>query len=468
MIVTSRNPTFRRIAQPLVVKVMEPGEAADFLLKRAPGGERNDAEALATELGFLPLALEQAGAYIEEHGSTFGRYLELFRTRRTEILRRGSQSKDVTVATTWELSFVEAEKKSEAAGQLMNLCAFLAPDDIGREMLRSGAKHLPEPLAKAVADDLLWDEAVGALRGYSLLEVKSEAISVHRLVQAVARDRMDEAARRMWAEAAVEVVNTAFPYKSNDVRTWTLCSRLLPHSRVAEAHATELGVGTKACVRLMNHVGNYLRGRAELLPAKEVLTRALKMAEAAYGTEDPNVAVIVNNHGLVLREMGDLAGARTQYERALKIGEAAYGPDHPNVAIQVNNLGMVLQDLGDLAGARTHIERALKIDEAADGPDHLNVARDVSNLGCVFKELGDLAGARTHSERALKIDEAAYGSDHPNVANRLNNLGSVLQDMGDLAGARVQIERALKIFEKSLGKDHPNTKLVRKNLESLG
>ncbi len=63
----------------------------------------------------------------------------------------------------------------------------------------------------------------------------------------------------------------------------------------------------------------------------------------------------------MLQDLGDLAGAKAAFERALKIDEATYGPDHPNVAIDVNNLGSVLQDLGDLAGAQAAYERALKI-----------------------------------------------------------------------------------------------------------
>jgi tetratricopeptide (TPR) repeat protein len=73
---------------------------------------------------------------------------------------------------------------------------------------------------------------------------------------------------------------------------------------------------------------------------------------------------------LVLQDLGDLAGAGAAFERALKIDEASFGPDHPNVATRVNNLGMVLRALGDLAGARAAAERALAIFERALGPDH--------------------------------------------------------------------------------------------------
>jgi hypothetical protein len=128
---------------------------------------------LAEELGNLPLALEQAAAYMEESARSFSDYLKLFQTHQREILKRGTPSMDypATVATIWELSFQEVQKTSSAGADLLNLCAFLAPDDIPQGMLREGAKYFPEPLATAVADPLAFDDAIAPLRHYSFVEV---------------------------------------------------------------------------------------------------------------------------------------------------------------------------------------------------------------------------------------------------------------------------------------------------------
>jgi tetratricopeptide (TPR) repeat protein len=512
VLVTSRNPAFGGVAHPLKVEKMSADEAVEFLLKRTQQNDGAAAAALAKELGYLPLALAHAGAYMEETGTAIASYLKTFSARQTALLAKAKPPEDypATVATTWEISFRAVEKESEAAGQLMDLCAFLAPDDIGREMLRSGVKYLPEPLVAAVADDLLWDEAVAALRRYSLVEVQDGALSVHRLVQAVVRDRLDEEERKKWAEVGVKAVNSAFPFDSDDVRTWRQCSRLLPHALTSALYAERSQVGLKACQRLLNQVGLYLDGRAELTAAESIYRRALKLAEMEYGPEHPEVAAVANNLGLARKEQGDFAGARTWYERALKIGEAAYGrdhaqmaiyvnnlgnvlraqrdlagarasfnralkiaetaygPDHPQVAVCLNSLGNVLWEQGDLAGARACYERALRIEEAAYGPAHPTVAVLVNNLGSVLRGLDDLVGARASFERALKIDEAAYGPDHPETATDANNLGVVLKAQGDLVGARACYARALKIRERVLGKDHPHTQIARNNLESLG
>jgi len=468
VIITSRKQSWGGVARMLTVDMFTLAESVEFLQRRTGQNDDDAAKALAEALGNLPLALEQAGAYIQETGITFSAYLKLFQERQKELLSRGKpDAYPDTVATTWDLSFQKAREEVPASADLLNLCAFLAPDDIPKSLLTDGVEHLPETLASAVKDEMALNDAVAALKRYSLMNVADDSLSVHRLVQTVARDRLSGKERERWAEAAVRLVNGAFPQKSQDVRTWEDCSVLLPHALAAAGHAEEIDAAQKETQHILNQAGLYLMGRAEFKEAETLFERALPIAKNVYGGDHSEVAAIINNLGGVLRALGDLAGARKSYERALEIGEKVYGPDHPTVARDVNNLGGVLRALGDLAGARKSYERALEIGEKVYGPDHPTVATMVNNLGAVLQDLGDLAGARKSYELALEIDEKVYGPDHPTVARDVNNLGGVLGDLGDLAGARKSYERALEICRIRLGEDHPTTKTVRENLESL-
>ncbi|MET0399894.1 MAG: FxSxx-COOH system tetratricopeptide repeat protein [Longimicrobiaceae bacterium] len=469
VIITSRRPDWRSVAHPLSVSTLSPEDAVEFLHIRSGQQEEPPSRELVEELGWLPLAIEQAAAYIDEHGRTISEYLNLFRQHRQAILGRGRPSPDypASVATTWELSFAKVREQSPAAADLLSLCAFLAPDDIPIAIIRDGKNLLPEPLASAAGDDLEFDEAISALRRHSLVERTGNALSVHRLVQVVVRDRMAMSDRQLWAESAAGVVRLAFPYESDDVRTWPVCARLFAHATSVAAHCEAEEAGPELAAGLLSLSALYLYARADLYGAKALDEWALKIDEASFGPDHPNVAIRVNNLGSVLHELGELVEAQKHFERALKIDEASFGPDHPNVARDVNNLGIVLQELGELAEARKHYERALKIDEASFGPDHPKVAIRVNNLGSILKALGELTEARKHFERALKIDEASYGPDHPNVARDVNNLGGLLKDRGEMVEARKHTERALKIFEASYGPDHQHTQLVRKNLLTL-
>src|SRR5947209_13342867 len=134
-----------RLAHRVEVEVLPTEVGALFLLRRAGllaldaafehalEPQRDLACAICKELGGLPLALDQAGAYIEETQCSLADYLQLSRSQRAELLAaRGGLVPDhpEPVATTWSLSFTQVKKRSAAAAALLRVCAFLHPDAI--------------------------------------------------------------------------------------------------------------------------------------------------------------------------------------------------------------------------------------------------------------------------------------------------------------------------------------------------
>jgi Tfp pilus assembly protein PilF len=407
VLITSRNRRFGQVAVTLAVDVWREEEAAQFLLTRTSGNDRQAALALAAELGGFPLALAQAAAYIEQTGLDLGGYLYRYRTWRRELLTHGSPvDYPATVATTWQLSIAQVQASTPTAVELLRLCAMLAPDAIPLDLLAADPTLLPAELAAVATDALGLDEAVGALLGASLATRDHHGLRVHRLVQAVVYDSMADQAGE-WAERAVRLLQAAMPEQPEDPRAWPQCEVLLSHAEAAAGHAQALGVAAEPTGRLLDRVGVYLWSRAELPAAHAHLERALAIEEAALGPDHPAVATTLTNLGVVLEGLGDLAGARAFHQRALAIEEAALGPDHPAVARTLGNLGLVQRALGDLAGARAFHQRALAIEEAALGPDHPAVATILTNLGVVLEGLGDLAGARAFHQRALAIEEGS-------------------------------------------------------------
>ena len=456
VLVTSRNPSWGALARVLPVDVLAQQEAVAFLMGRSGDAEQAAADELATELGCLPLAIEQAGAFVAESpGMTLRRYLELFRSRAGELLARGRHDYEATVATTWELAFQAVERASPAAAALLRVCAFVNPDDIPLGMIITD--DWAQPLDALADDPLALADALGTLGRFSLVtSAAGEMVAVHRLVQLVVRQRMTEAERRSWAGRVATAIATAFPRDSHDVRGWERCALLLPHALAATSFpGVADGDAAGPASQLLDRAATYLQGRARFGEARHLFERALVIAEAAYGREHTAVGARLNNLALVVKALGDPAAARPLLERALAIAEAAYGPEHPEVGRDLNNLATVLQVLGDPAAARPLLERALAIAEAAYGPEHPEVGTDLNNLAMVLRDLGDPAAARLLFERALAIAEAAYGPEHPVVGTHLNNLATVLQDLGDPAAARLLFERALAIDEAAYGPDHP-------------
>lgn len=113
--------------------------------RRSGQDDRQAARALAEELGGLPLAIEQAGAYIEATGTPLAEYLALFRSRRSELLGTAADPETPTVAATWKLTFEDLRQRAPAAADLLTIVAFLAPDEIPRQLF-AGNDQLPRPL----------------------------------------------------------------------------------------------------------------------------------------------------------------------------------------------------------------------------------------------------------------------------------------------------------------------------------
>src|SRR5262249_19775601 len=162
--------------------------------------------------------------------------------------------------------------------------------------------------------------------------VEHDALRVHRLVQAVTRDRLGEEARAVWAAVAVRLVQRVFRFDEREVHTWPICARLLPHALTTVEYSETFHVATEETGEILDDVGRYLRVRGQFNEGRLVHERALAIDEATYGPSHPTVAVRVNNLGSVLRDLGELAAARAALERALAIDEATYGPSHPTVA----------------------------------------------------------------------------------------------------------------------------------------
>jgi tetratricopeptide (TPR) repeat protein len=485
-------------------------ESLEFLQRHAYAADEATADELADQLGDLPLALEQARAYMHQTQIPPREYVGLLRDRAHAMFARGKPaSYQDQVATSWSLSLDQLRTEAPAAEDLLALCAFLAPDDIPRSLLTEHAEVLGERLRQTIEDGVAFGDAIAALGRYSLITVTDDALAVHRLVQAVIRIRLSHDDGRLWSEAAVDLLEAGFPTQPEEVANWPTFQRLLPHALAAAEHAERLGVASRQTGWLLSWAAGYLRGRGQPRQARPIAERALAVTEAALPPDDPDVAERHDELGRSLLMLGDLEGARAEVQRALAIDEIAYGPDHPYVATDHGTLGDVLRDLGDLVGAREEYERALAIRETADGvsrteiaishtklayvlrqledlaearaeaqqaltifeeihgPDHTHVASARSALGGVLQDSGDLAGAQAEFQRALAIYEVAYGSDHPHVATAHNNLGSVLWKLGDFAGAQAEVERALAIYKVAYGSDHPHVANAHENLGAV-
>jgi hypothetical protein len=300
IILTTRAKATGNLARKIELPTMPQPEGALLLLRRAklivPDAslenvsteDRAIAEAIVTELGGLPLAIDQAGAYIEETGESLSDYLALYREQRKDLLvRRGGIHADhVPVATTWDLAFKQIEATNPAAIDLMKLCAFLSSDAIAEEMLIEGAQYVSLALQEVAENRIQWNKVIEDLRRYSLLDrnSKTQTLSLHRLVQAVIYDAMDEAARREWTERAVFVIMETF--RDGEVAFSPKCERYIQDVVACMQHAIQLDLEDATMQKLLFCFVFYVNSVHQDL--ENALVRLLLRLEHDLGTEHPH------------------------------------------------------------------------------------------------------------------------------------------------------------------------------------
>ena len=451
--------------QAVEVPVLSTKVATVFLMERAGDPDGQAAAALAKELGGLPLALEQAAAYIQTTGTTLAGYLSIFEGRRAGLLARGEAAgHPADVAATLGLALSRLDADTPAAAGLLRLLTCLAPEPVPLALLLSDARiaDVLAPDAAATVGPLLGDplaagDALTALRRYSLVTPAGDGmVLVHRLVQAVTRDQAPADVVAHWEQVAAALVEAAIPANTRLPAAWPVCAVLLPHAR-AVLDLTSSG---------MWWIAQYL-GSSGSYPAARDLFQLIVDAhneDDTYGPEHQDTLIARATLAYWTGQAGDAAGARDQYAALLPIEERVLDPEHPETLTTRANLARYTGEAGDAAGARDQYAALLPLRERVSGHWHPDTLTDRSNLARWAGQAGDAAGARDMFAVLLPIRERVSGPDHLDTLAHLGDLAGFTGLSGDAAGARDKFAELLPIRERVSGPDHPDTLTDRSNL----
>jgi tetratricopeptide (TPR) repeat protein len=480
--------------------------AAGFLMKRTGHENRGLARHLAFELGGLPLALEQAAAYMRVSGDDLGEYLVSFKQWRTEILRRGDPSGySKTVATAWMLAFDRLEQSAPNAVTLLRLLANFAPEAVPlllilrpRSALIKRLGHETESALTQLLDHpLTVKDAVGALRRFSLVSAPADGfLTVHRLVQMIAIDQMSPGLAAQWQQAAAVLVEAAIPQDPERPEDWRDFAALLPHARKA------LPVSSDGLER----IAHYLGFSGSYVAARDLEQKIVEEKQSTLGSEHPDVLTARAHLARWTGAAGNWIGARDQFAALLPLFGRVLKPEHPDTLRVRGNLAYWTGQAGDPAGARDHFAALLSAAERLAGPEDLEAlstryylarwtgeAGDADNARDLFAELvrirtrvsgsehletlrarqalahwtgqaGDPTGARDLFAELLPIAKHLCGSEHPDTLHIHGNLARWSGEAGDAAGARDLFAELLPIRETISGPEHPDTLRVRHEL----
>ncbi|KAF4152330.1 hypothetical protein CNMCM6069_002267 [Aspergillus lentulus] len=383
--------------------------------------------ALLKLLGFLPLAISQAAAYINENDILLSEYLSLLGEQEKSAIEMLSEDFEDhgryaeiqnPVATTW---IAETALGPEHPRTLTSVSS------LGLVLDREGKYKEAEAMHRRALEG--HEKALGSEHPNTLTSVSNLGLVLEREGK----------------------------YKEAEAM----------HRRALEGYEKSLGSEHSYTLTSANNLGLVLEREGKYAEAEAMHRRALEGYEKALGSEHPNTLTSVSNLGLVLDREGNYKEAEAMHRRALEGYEKALGSEHPYTLASANNLGLVLDREGKYKEAEAMHRRALEGYEKALGSEHPNTPTSVSNLGLVLEREGKYAEAEVMHRRALEGSEKAVGPEHPNSLTSVSNLGSVLERQGRYEEALAMHRLALEGREKVLGQEHPDIPTSVSHLASV-
>jgi tetratricopeptide (TPR) repeat protein/transposase-like protein/transcriptional regulator with XRE-family HTH domain len=479
ILLTTRANAVGAVASSIEVDTMSIIEGTQLLLRRAHRGvaaltpaDMDDATNVVVALAHFPLAIDQAGAYIEETGCTLRDYLQLYQRYRHQLLaRRGRQATGYpeSVVTTWSLSFAQVERTNPAAAELLQLCALLAPDRIPEELLAQGAAFWPTALQQAVADPLTFNQMLETLLAFSLVKrfAEDRLLSIHRLVQAVQLERMDVETQHAWRERMVRAIQAVFPVDPTDVAAWPQCLRYLDQVEACTALIQQHQLLLPEAAELFDCAGTYFLEHAMYPQAESLYQRALTIREQLMGETHPDTATSLHHLALLQRANGNYTQAEPLFQRALAIREQQLGPLHLDTAESLYGLARLYESHRAFVKAEPLFQRALAIREQQLGPFHLDTVATLNGLSILYDDVGRYEEAEPLFQRVLAIREQQLGPLHNLTGNALNNLAAHYSETGRYADAEPLYERMIAIKTRLFGALHFETAVGLHNLATL-
>lgn len=457
VLITSRRGGGWRGVPTVALDVLRPAEAEELLAGTVhadrPDADLDGTRRLCAELGRLPLAVQQAGAYLAQNRITPTTYLELLARYPARMFTATGEGADAqrTMARIWRVT-QDRLADTPAAGRVLRELAWYAPEGIHRAFL---------------GEDLDVADALGRLAAYSMIRLGPRTVEVHRLVQAVTRTPDPDDPHRQAEDiaAARDAVTTSLygvlsGLDHESPRDWRLYDAVRPHAR-ALLDRGDPSDDTEWTTALLNSLGLFLQNQGDLATATAYFTRALGNTDRM---SDGDAVTLRNNLARARLAAGDHGPAIAGHEAALAEALEVLGPDHPRTLVARSNLANTYLHARHIERALALYETALAECRRALGDDHRSTLEARVNLVPGLRHTGDLAGAVRAGRKAVAECARVLGEDHTSTLTARNNLATALLSAG-------QVRQAVRLFEvlvrdkvRVLGEDHPDTLTSRVNL----
>jgi|GEM_PF-1901886 len=510
VIVTSRN---HNLPEAIEIDVMSEPESIELLdrllpetLKQSPNYDKQLID-LAKKLGYFPLALSQAGAYISLNVTSITEYLSLYSAHEDKILSEKTMpSNDYhdPIYISWDMSIKELSRGQEGQAiiSLLNFIAYCYPEKIPRKLL---ARYLYNRTDDISIINL--NRKLSMLRNYSLVKLTPDSLSIHRLVHSHLRyghTPKKKLALLLKGARTIKDIFNSNHHIDTDVDFLKLMvpqiegfmaqlQKITSENNYIDLisiagdiyfslgdYNTSFQMHSNALTILKKHfVNNYTSMLHTLLQLGNIefilrnnnnslrfLTQALQINKEHLGTNSIEVAYILCSLGRTYCETGDYNQCLKYLENSLLIQENHPGKDDLYKALTFGYIGSAYRKLNDYDKSLEFLRTSLKFQEKLLGRDHLYTSEAIKDLGITQRRLGNYEESLRLLEKALKIQEKHLGKDNLEVGYTLHQLGIVYRKLGHYKKSLLLLEKAQELEEKHLGVGHLYTSYNLRQLAS--
>ena len=433
-------------------------------------------ELIVRELGYLPLAIEQAGAYIWAQGSSLSKYLEEYKTNFRTVMENRPEGLQgyATVYTTWKISLEAIKAKNLAAAQLFVQYSFLSNNVSDCLMLHGGENDQSSNIGLMSQGEL--DAQISFLLSYSLVkrDVSRRKVWIHPVVHEWTRQHLVDSEKKQMTAHVSDMIARFI--------TWSIADKS-PESRLV--FARNILPDIEACV---NHITQYLLDNAggnsnswksfkilrEFLTRQGLYSKGVILAqllknehEMNLGKEHSDTITSMNNLASLFQYQGKYAEAEPVYKEALSVCQKMLGEEHPDTLTSMNNLALLFQYQGRYTEAGPLYMEALSRCKKAFGEEHHDTLISMNNLALFFQYQGKYAEAEPLYQEALLGCKKVLGDEHLDTLAAMNGLALLSQYQGKYTKAEPLYKEALSGYKKALGEEHPDTLTSMNNLASL-
>ncbi|MBD9701472.1 FxSxx-COOH system tetratricopeptide repeat protein [Streptomyces caniscabiei] len=460
ILVTSRNQTWAEQGQPLPVAVFTREESVEHLSRRAPGLSAQEADRVAEAVGDLPLAVEQAAAWLAETATPVEEYLRLLSEQTSNVLNL-NQAADYphTVAATWLVSIARLQDRSPASVRLLQVCAFMGPEPISSALLYS--KEMLDELKSVdptLQERMMLGLVVREISRLALAQVDqvNNSIQIHRLVQAVIRSQLSTEEQRQARHVVHLVLAGARPQDdepTDNPEGWPRLEIIWPHLQASNAWECRESEPR----RLLIDRVRYLWKRGGFTAAAQLAEEILQHWKPTLGEDHMQYLYLRAQLANVRRSQGRYMEAREIDEDVLGRQRRVLGRTHPHTYMTMSGLSGDLAALGEY---RSAVEQAR---EAYDGygqifhDSHPRTLNAANNLALALRMVGRYGEARDIDQDTYDRRKEVLGPYHPYTLSSASSLGRDLREVGRYTDSVRLLEEAYASHKDTLTKSFPGT-----------